>query len=34
MGVQYFCAAFNFPEGKRGQEWDEVNENWKTHWKM
>ena len=29
------CAAFNFPEGKRGQEWNEVNENWnKTHWKM
>lgn len=29
-----FWAAFNFLEGKRGQEWNEVNENWsKTHQK-
>lgn len=27
-----FWAAFNFPEGQRGQEWNEVNENRnKTH---
>jgi len=27
-----FGAVFNFLEGKRGQEWNEVNEKWnKTH---